>query len=320
MMHAPNAAPAARSTAFYQDVVAGLSLRPKRLPCKYFYDARGSLLFDRICELDEYYLTRTETAILEAAVGEIRDAVCKRPVLFELGSGSSVKTRILLDTLDVQAYVPMDISGDHLGHVARSLRASYPELPVFPLEADYTRPFGLPEPVRFSPCIAAFFPGSTIGNFAPDEAAAFLRWIGRVLPPAGSLLIGVDLLKDPQILLRAYDDRDGVTAAFNKNVLCRINRELGGTIPLEDFEHEARFNAAESRVEMHLVARRPCEVRVGERRFQFDRGESLHTESSYKYSLEAFAALAGQAGFEVKKVWTDPGRLFSVQLLVPRHD
>lgn len=303
--------------AFYQDVVKGLSQTPKRLPCKYFYDKRGSELFDRICELDEYYLTRTETEILHDRVDEVADRICERPVVFELGSGSSVKTRILLDRLrGVEAYVPMDISGEHLEQIVEQLHESYPDLRIYPLVADYTQPYRLPEAVRNRDCVLAFFPGSTIGNFKPADAVDFLRRVHDALPAEGYLLIGVDLLKDPVILERAYNDSDGITAEFNKNLLRRINHELGGNFPLDAFEHRAVVNPAEARVEMHLVATRSCTVRLGRLdRFSFERGETIHTENSYKYTLESFEALAEQAGFAVRRFWTDSDDLFSVHLL-----
>lgn len=306
-----------RDEAFYKDVLEGLSKQPKRLPCKYFYNKRGSELFDLICELDEYYLTRIETTILENNIHAIANELCDQPVVFELGSGSSIKTRILLDHVkDIRAYVPMDISGDHLEQTVEMLRESYPDLPVYPLVADYTQPYRLPEPVRMQECVVAFFPGSTIGNFRPDVAVEFLRRVGAALPAGGQLLVGVDLKKDSEILERAYDDSEGVTAAFNKNLLQRINEELSADFPLDAFEHEANFNVAESRVEMHLVATRPCRVHVGgEHRFDFECGERIHTENSYKYTLESFAGTAGKAGFNVSAVWTDADQLFSVQLL-----
>lgn len=319
-MEATSMSVAERDAAFLRDVLAGLSACPKRLPCKYLYNRRGSELFDRICELEDYYLTRTETEILTSCIDDIRKRLCRRPVVFELGSGSSVKTRILLDNIEnIRAYVPMDISGRHLEASVANLRTVYPELPIHPLVADYTRSYRLPEAVRETDCVVAFFPGSTIGNFRPEAAIAFLRRVGAALPPRGMLLIGVDLKKDRDILLRAYDDSEGVTAEFNKNLLRRANEELGADFPVDAFEHLAVFNPVESRMEMYLVATEPCTVHIDEgHRFTFERGERIHTENSYKYSLSRFGKIARAAGFDVDRVWTDPADWFSVQLLRKR--
>ena len=307
---------------FLNDVVAGLSGKPKTLPCKYFYDARGSELFDRICELEEYYPTRTERSIMERYADEMVAALGDDVVLLEPGSGSSTKTLALLDRMpNLAAYVPIDISETYLHGVAERLRLLYPGLAIHPLAVDYTRPFELPAEARGHTRHACFFPGSTIGNFVPTAAEHFLRVLAGVLPREGTLLIGVDLRKDQRILEAAYNDAEGVTAAFNLNILHRINAELGGTFPHENFFHRAHFDENESRIEMHLYARHACKVRVGGRHiFQFDAGESIHTENSYKYSPDSFARLARTAGFEVGRVWTDPDDLFSVQLLVRRDD
>lgn len=306
-----------RDAAFYEDVVRGLSASPKRLSSKYFYDARGSVLFDGITRLNEYYLTRIETELLERHIGEIAESICAEPVVFEFGSGSSAKTRILLDRLGpIRAYVPMDISGAYLEHTVAALREAYPDTDIYPLAADYARTFRLPEQVREHQCVLAFFPGSTIGNFNPVDAVDFLRRIYATLPSQGFLLIGVDLIKERGILERAYNDSQGLTAEFNKNLLRRINDELGGNFPIDVFAHRATFNADESRMEMHLVATAPCSVRVdGNHRFHFTCGESIHTENSYKYTIEKFAGIAHEVGFNVRRVWTDPAQLFSVQLL-----
>jgi len=300
---------------FVFDVGAGLSQAQKTLPCKYFYDARGSELFDQICELSEYYPTRTETAILRDNIDGIAEVMPFGPVLVEYGSGSSTKTRLLLDRFDdLAAYVPVDICGRHLLRSAWTLRARYPRLRVHPICADFTRGFRVPAFDR-RPRVA-FFPGSTIGNFGPEEAVALLAGMAKAVGSGGGLLIGVDLLKGRDVLERAYDDAAGVTAAFNLNLLERINRELGGTFDLNRFEHRAVFNEAEGRVEMHLVSRTEQEVEVGDRAFRFSAGETIHTENSYKYSRERFARIASSAGWRVDTVWTDADDLFSVQYLI----
>jgi L-histidine Nalpha-methyltransferase len=300
---------------FRADVLEGLSKRQKTLPCKYLYDARGSQLFDRICELPEYYPTRTEAAILRDHIGEIAGCFPYGAVLIEYGSGSSTKTRLLLDRVDdLSAYVPVDICSDHLLRSARRLKARYPRLRVRPICADFTRPFRVPR-LDDRPR-AVFFPGSTIGNFGPEEAVGLLRSMAKVAGSGGGLLIGVDLLKSPAILEPAYDDASGVTAAFNLNLLARVNRELDGTFDLAAFAHRAVFNTVESRVEMHLVSRTEQVAKVGETAFHFEAGETIHTENSHKYSRESFAELARRGGWRVESVWTDASELFSVQYLV----
>jgi dimethylhistidine N-methyltransferase len=302
---------------FREDVLRGLSLTPKSLPCKYFYDAAGSRLFDDICRLEEYYPTRTETALMEAHAAEMAAHLGANAVLVEYGSGSSTKTRILLDHLPrATAYVPIDISREHLCRSAECLASEYPALAVHPVCADYTAPFHLPAFGASDAPWAVYFPGSTIGNFHPEEAIPFLGRIAEVVGPGGGLLIGVDLKKDPTILEAAYNDRPGVTAAFNLNLLTRINRELGGTFDLARFQHAARYNEERGRIEMHLVSRERQAVRLGGREVAFAAGESILTECSYKYSPEDFARLAARAGFTVRRVWTDAANLFSVQYLV----
>lgn len=301
---------------FASDVLRGLSHRPRTLPCKYFYDERGSALFDAICELPEYYPTRTESRIMRDHVDEMVDAIGPDALLVEYGSGSSTKTRILLDAIEQPAgYVPIDISREHLLKSAASLAERYPELEILPVCADYTRPFNLPRPSRPARSTVVYFPGSTIGNFLESEAVGFLRNAGKVCGRGGAMLIGVDLDKSPDLLVPAYDDAAGVTAEFNLNLLRRINRELGGDFDLGAFRHEAKYNSARHRVEMHLVSARPQLVRVAGRTFAFDEGETIHTECSHKYTTERFAAMAGSAGFRVEQVWTDERNLFSVQYL-----
>jgi dimethylhistidine N-methyltransferase len=305
-----------RATAeFRADVIEGLSQVQKTLPCKYFYDARGSELFDAICELPEYYPTRTETAILGESLDEISDVIPAGAALIEYGSGSSTKTRLLLDRLDgLGAYVPVDICGSHLLRSAWQLKARYPRLIVRPVCADFTQPFRVPR-LDGRPRVL-FFPGSTIGNFGPADAVALLTSMADVACKDGGLLIGVDLLKPRDVLVPAYDDAAGVTAEFNLNLLTRINRELDGTFDLDAFEHRAIFNADDSRVEMHLLSLEEQVVEVGNVPFRFAAGETIHTENSYKYSRDAFAALALRAGWRVEHVWSDERAYFGVHYLV----
>jgi L-histidine Nalpha-methyltransferase len=300
---------------FLSDVLEGLARSAKTLPCKYFYDARGSALFDRICTLPEYYPTRTELAILRRHAPAMAAAIGPRCLLVEYGSGSSTKTRLLLDRLaDPAAYVPVDISREHLLQSAAALAAHYPRLRVTPVCADFTRPFALPD-VPDAARVVGYFPGSTIGNFAPADARKFLADIAEQCGPGGALLIGVDLTKPRSVLEPAYDDARGVTAEFNRNLLRRANRELGADFDLAAFDHRAFWNASLGRVEMHLVSRRDQVVRIAGRAIPFAKGESIHTENSHKYELAGFAALAAAAGFTVERVWTDDAELFSVQLL-----
>ena len=303
--------------AFLADVVAGLSGEPKSLPCKYFYDEAGSELFAAVTRAPEYYPTRTEAAIFAERAAEIAAFVGPDAVLVEFGSGNSEKTRALLDACAPTAYVPQDISGPFLESVAETLRAEYPGLPVLPVVGDFTKPVPLPElPPHRS--VVGFFPGSTIGNFAPGPAAAVLRNFAEVLGPGCGLILGADLVKDAATLKAAYDDAAGVTARFNANLLARIDRELGADFDPAAFLHEARWNAAESRVEMHLVASSPQTVTVGGVRFDFAAGESIHTENSYKFTRGSLAALAAEAGFEVDTVWTDERERFAVAALRAR--
>ncbi len=301
---------------FREDVWAGLAQPQKSLPCKYFYDARGSALFEAICDLPEYYPTRTELSIMEAHAAAMAERLGPQCLLVEYGSGSSRKTRLLLDRLrDPAGYVPIDISPAALTDSTRAVAARYPALEVLPVCADYTAPFEVPHPRGPVRRRGVYFPGSTIGNFTPPQAQRFLARMARVAGDAGVLLIGVDLRKDRATLESAYDDAAGVTAAFNRNLLVRINRELGGDFDLANFVHRARWDEAAGRVEMHLVARAPQTVRVAGRAFPFAAGETIHTENSYKYDVAHFAALSAGVGLVVREVWTDPEQRFSVQLL-----
>jgi dimethylhistidine N-methyltransferase len=307
--------PAASGDDFRAQVIHGLSQKRKRLPCKYFYDQRGSQLFDRICELDEYYLTRTELAILRRHSGEMARALGERCRFVEYGSGTSLKTRLLLNELrEPISYVPLDISREHLHEAARRLGENYPALKILPLCADYTRPFTIPDGDGALRTII-YFPGSTIGNFEPHEARDFLREAAMRCGEGGGLLIGVDLKKDPAVLHAAYNDAAGVTAQFNLNLLARINRELDGNFPLDRFAHYAFYNPRLGRIEMHLVSLARQRIRAAGGQFSFDDGESIFTESSFKYTLEEFESLAAAGGWTVRQVWTDDRRLFSVQYL-----
>jgi dimethylhistidine N-methyltransferase len=302
------------ATDFAADVVAGLTAAPKRLPPKYFYDSAGSALFERITELPEYYPTRTELGILNARAADIAALVPPGAALIEFGSGSSTKTRIVLSAAPLSAYVPVDISAQFLQQQAAELRREYPRLAVLPVAADFFKPFALPDPALTMPRVG-FFPGSTIGNFEPHEAAAFMRHAGRILGPGAVLIVGVDQVKDTQVLQRAYNDAQGVTAKFNLNLLTRINRELGAKFDLACFEHHAFFNRERSRIEMHLASLKRQRVKVCGECIEFRAGETIHTESSYKYSVESFGALARGAGWTPKAVWTDADNYFSVHVL-----
>jgi len=299
------------------EVLNGLGLTRKRLSPKLFYDAEGSKLFDAICELPEYYPTRTEIAILREHGAEMAERLGRDALLVELGSGSSLKIRVLLEALRPAVYMPVDISSEHLKESAQALAATFPGLEVHAVCADYSAPFELPVDDHEHPR-AAFFPGSSIGNFEPADAEQLLRRVASILGPEGRLLIGVDLIKDRERLERAYNDAAGITAAFNMNLLSRINRELAGRFDPNRFRHEAFFNAEQSRVEMHLLSTCDQQVEVAGERFVFAEGETIHTECSHKYSIDGFHALAVRAGFEPEQVWTDAEQLFSVHCLVAR--
>lgn len=297
------------------EVLAGLAQAQKRIAPKFFYDAAGSALFDAICNLPEYYPTRTEIAILRTHGAAMAARLGREALLIELGSGSSLKIQVLLEALRPAVYMPVDISREHLLDSANRLAGDFPGLAVHAVCADYSVPFALPVEDHEHPR-AAFFPGSSVGNFEPTDAARFLRRVAALLGPGGRLLIGVDLRKDTARLEAAYNDAAGVTAAFNLNLLTRFNRELGADFDLDGFRHQAFYNTAEGRIEMHLRSLRPQQVQIGAARFAFRAGESIHTECSYKYSIAGFHALAQQAGFVPEAVWTDPEDLFSVHCLL----
>jgi len=294
---------AAASDGFAADVILGLSEPHKQLPPKYFYDATGSRLFEEICRTGEYYVTRSESVLLRNVAAELAAEIPHGAALVEFGSGDSAKTRLLLDAApQVATYVPIDISADALYGASAKLAQDYPQLRVAPVVADFTGYFRLPAIVDGHPRIG-FFPGSTIGNFDRDGAVRFLRSVRQGLGMRAALLVGVDLIKDPSTLIAAYDDARGVTARFNKNILARINRELGGDFDLDAFNHLALWNAAHSRMEMHLVSRKDQIVNAAGHAFAFRRGERLHTESSHKFSVAMFTRLAAEAGWLVGKTW-----------------
>ncbi len=315
--YAPQGKLSPSSKAFLDDVFRGLERRQKELPCKYFYDEAGSRLFDAICGLEEYYPTRTEIALLEAHGAEMAAFIGPGVCLIEFGCGSLLKTRLLLDALvRPAAFVPIDISDGHLTRSAAALVAEYRGLKVLPVVADFTRPIDLPEQAReLTARRAGFFPGSTIGNFDHPSAVRFLRNVAEMTGKGGALLIGVDLKKDEDILVRAYDDRAGVTAAFNLNIIERINRELDGDFDPRAFRHLALYNGDKGRIEMHLVSRKDQTVTIRGRAFRFQDGETIHTENSYKYHVEEFTALAAKAGFSAVKTWVDGNGLFSLHYL-----
>jgi dimethylhistidine N-methyltransferase len=302
-------------SGFASEVLSGLSAPRKRLAPKYFYDERGSQLFEAITELKEYYPTRCELAILREHKADIAGVFGPKTALIEFGTGSTRKVRILLDGAStVEAYVPVDISAEMLWQEARQLQHDYPRLRVLPVAADFTQPFRLPSAI-VGLARAGFFPGSTIGNFEPHEAAAFLRHAGRILGRGATFIVGVDLIKDTQVLQKAYCDSQGVTAKFNLNLLARINRDLGAKFNLDCFEHHAFFNRERSRIEMHLASLKRQRIKVCGECIEFRAGETIHTENSYKYSLESFGALARGAGWTPTAVWTDPDSYFSVHTL-----
>jgi len=304
-----------RQSPLAGEIIAGLTARPKRISPKYFYDETGAQLFNAITAAPEYYLTRCELAILHDHAAEIARLIPNRTAVIEFGSGSSQKARILIQAAPaIAAYVPVDISSKMLMQEAQALRRDAPQLAVIPVEADVTQPFALPAEVADLPH-TGFFPGSTIGNFEPHEACSFLRHGGRILGRGAILLIGVDLVKDASILNAAYNDAGGVTARFNLNLLTRINRELNGNFDLASFSHHAFYNAERHRIEMHLASNKRQKVKIAGRVIEFRPGETIHTENSYKYTLESFSALARGSGWNPLAVWTDAAGNFSFHAL-----
>lgn len=302
--------------SFLEEALYGLSRAQKALPPKYFYDDAGSALFEAICGLPEYYPTRSEMAIMEQHAGDMARSLAGYATLIEYGSGSGRKTRVLLEALRPAVYVPIDISQEQLARSAYRTAEAFPMLRVLAVCADYTQPIDLPDTkLPAGSRRAIYFSGSSIGNFTPAEAQGFLARAIRLAGPGGAMLIGVDLKKDPAILHAAYNDAQGITAAFNLNVLQRMNRELGADFDLNAFEHRAFYNAEAGRIEMHLMSKREQQVKLGQGTFSFRSGETIHTENSYKYSIAEFQALARVSGFVPEHYWLDPLRLFSVHHL-----
>ncbi len=298
---------------FLSETLAGLSRTLRTLPCKYFYDERGAALFQKICELPEYYITRTETAILRLHAHEMAQCIGARCELIGLGTGAGTKTRILLEELEAPAvYIPIDISKEQLRQSTALFHQLFPQLEILPVCTDYLQPFDLPDPLRTPARRIVYFPGSTIGNFEPREATEFLRRLVDLCGKDGGLLIGVDLQKDSDVLERAYNDSQGVTAQFNLNLLRRANRELDADFDLERWRHRAIYNSSVGRIEMHLISEIDQTVHVADREFHFRCGERIITEFSYKYTPEGFTALADGAGFDFARMWTDDARLFGV--------
>jgi len=307
------AAAAAAKENFRDEVLRGLAKSPRELPCKFFYDERGAQLFQQICDLPEYYITRTEIEILRLHGAEMAKTLGPQIELIGLGTGAGTKTRILLEELrDPRVYVPIDISKEQLEKSAARFREMFPALQILPVAADYLGPFELPLPRQLSSRSIVYFPGSTIGNFDPDLAGEFLTRLVELAGDGGGLLIGVDLQKDRHVIEAAYNDSAGVTAQFNKNLLTRINRELGGDFDLAHWQHYAIYNPAEGRIELYLLSEIEQTVKIGDRTFQFRAGEKILTEYSYKHTIGGFITLARQVGFNFEQVWTDDARLFGV--------
>ena len=312
--------PTTKNTAletFRLDAIGGLSQPTKQLPCKHFYDERGSDLFDQICELDEYYLTRAELAIMEEHAAEMGEAIGPGVMLVEYGSGSSLKTRILLENLpEPVAYVPVDISGDYLHQVAESLSDDFPEIEILPVCADFTEEFSLPQSRHTPTHTAVYFPGSTIGNLKPQAAVQLLQQIARLCGSGGGLLLGIDLQKDPAVIHAAYNDTAGITEQFNLNLLHRMNRELDADFDIDQFAHRAVYNEQAGRVEISIVSKTKQTASIGEAEFQFADGEEILTEYSHKYAIDDFAELTSAAGLTLRRAWLDEDAYFAVLHLV----
>lgn len=307
------AAKAAAKENFREEVIAGLSKSPRELPCKFFYDAHGAQLFRQICELPEYYITRTEIEILRMHGAEMASALGSQIELIGFGTGAGTKTRILLEELrDPAVYVPIDISKEQLERSTARFHKMFPALQILPVAADYLEPFELPLPRKLSSRSVIYFPGSTIGNFEPNMAGEFLSRLAELAGDGGGLLIGVDLQKDRHVIEAAYNDSAGVTAQFNKNLLSRINRELGADFDLAHWQHYAIYNPAEGRVELYLISEIDQSVKIDGSAFQFRAGEKILTEYSYKHTIGGLITLARQAGFHFQQVWTDDARWFGV--------
>lgn len=312
-LNAPEQLAAPESSDFLADVLAGLSSTPRTLPCKYFYDERGAALFQKICDLPEYYITRTEIDILDRNRNDIAAQLGANIELIGLGTGAGTKTRILIEALETPAaYIPVDISEKQLRESTALFQKIFPNLEILPVCADYLQPVALPAPKRKPERNVVYFPGSTIGNFEPREAVDFFRRLANVCSSRGGLLIGVDLKKDRQVLEAAYNDRAGVTAEFNLNLLDRLNRELGADFDMDQWQHRAIYNSIAGRIEMHLISEIDQFAHVDQHKFHFRRSDKIVTEFSYKYAPEEFVALAAKAGFESVQMWTDDARLFGL--------
>ncbi|HEY3875901.1 MAG TPA: L-histidine N(alpha)-methyltransferase [Candidatus Kapabacteria bacterium] len=298
--------------SFRREVLAGLREFPKRIPSKFFYDTRGSELFEQITEVPEYYLTRTERSILDAYLPEMAELIGPEATVVEFGTGAGIKTRMLLKALkNPKAYIPIDISTEQLRRAASDLKQQFPLLAILPVSGDYTNPISLPPEANIGHRVV-FFPGSTIGNFTPNEAIEFLTKAARLVGDDGGILIGYDRVKNPDILEAAYNDSSGITAAFNLNLIRRIRNEFDAALSEEDFEHYAFFNAQESRVEMHLVSKRNLNICFGSEEVHFEEGEHIITEFSYKYTPEAFEKILSESGFAIQKNWNDSEQFFEV--------
>jgi dimethylhistidine N-methyltransferase len=309
----PGSAVSPATSDLLSDVIAGLSSDPRALPCKYFYDEQGAALFQKICELPEYYVTRTEIDILDQHRAEIASQLGPNIELIGLGTGAGTKTRILVEALKQPAvYVPVDISEKQLRKSTAIFRKIFPDLEILPVCADYLQPVVLPTPRHKPARNVVYFPGSTIGNFEPNEALEFLRRIANVSGRGGGLLIGVDLQKNQSVIEAAYNDSAGVTAQFNLNLLARLNREVGADFDVSQWQHRAIYNPEAGRIEMYLISATDQTVHIGDREFRFRGGEKILTEHSYKHTPEGFIALARQAGFDFVNLWTDDARLFGV--------
>lgn len=304
-------------SSFSEDVIKSLSKKQKEIPCKYLYDSYGSLLFERICSLKDYYPTRVETEILRSSVSEMATLIGENAVIVEYGSGASTKTKILLDALkNPKRYVPIDISKEQLTEAGSEIARKFSPIDVCCICADYLGHYYVPLDSNRNDGVTVFFPGSTIGNFMREQAVDFLKRVLSVCGRGGALIIGVDLAKDTHILERAYNDEEGVTELFNKNLLTRMNNELGFDFDIESFSHKAVYNKDEGCIEMYLVSGKAQYVTGGGSKFQFEKGESILTERSYKYKLEDFGKIAWESGFRAKKIWTDENKWFSLQYLV----
>lgn len=306
-----------QQSTFLEEALAGLTSEPKTLPCKYFYDQRGSELFEQICQLDEYYITRTEMELLERVRFELAELIGENAAIIEPGAGAGKKIQLLLGAIsNPEIYVPLDISKDFLDYSAAIIQQKFPHIKVESIAADFTDELNWPaEHQQAKGKNVVFFPGSTIGNFVPEQAAKFLKSLANLVDEQGGIVVGVDILKDIDTIEAAYNDSQGVTAEFNKNILTRINRELKADFEIDNFEHQAIFNPQESRIEMHLISQQTQTATLGDTKIHFTKGESIHTENSYKYSLDDFEKLVKRADLAIAHTWQDKEQLFSMHYL-----